>query len=207
MAWNPFKKGKKGAGSNEAAGAFEPTRVEKQQAEDDSFVSPSRSVYTPPEPGSKRRLNSSPIRLSRRIGDIFYSTGKVTENDLEEAYSLSQSEGMLLGRALISMGKLKESEVLHCLEQQKLVTSVDIGRLKISEEVLRRVPDSIVHQHQFVPFDIIGETLCICNKSVLSFEAAKAVRDRTRLRVRTFDSLTGWESLRDCIDVYYPSSS
>ncbi|RKY17474.1 MAG: hypothetical protein DRP90_06700, partial [Planctomycetota bacterium] len=93
-----------------------------------------------------------------------------------------------------------------CLEQQKLVTSVDIGRLKIPPEVISAIPETLAHGMGVLPFDLVGDLLCVCAKSVLSFETVKAVRDRTRLRVRTFDSLNGWDELKACIDVYYPVS-
>ncbi|MFA4985342.1 MAG: hypothetical protein WC712_02040 [Candidatus Brocadiia bacterium] len=152
----------------------------------------------------KRRLNTAPVRIAKRIGDLFYATGKVAEDDLREALRLAELEGMLLGRALVSMGRMKEGEVLHCLEQQKLVTSVDIGRLKIPQDVINLVPETIVHRFNVVPFDLIGEHLSVCAKSPLSFDCAKTIRDRTRLRVRVFDSLEGWNALRDCIEFYYP---
>ena len=205
MAWNPFKKGKRENGTPLPPNYTPPSAKQPSGGSLGGYSPTSGGYFGGNEQAGVGRLNTSPIRLARRIGDIFYATGKIAENDLDEAFSLSETEGILLGRALVTMGKFKENEVLHCLDQQKLVTSVDIGRLQISQEILTRVPDSLVHTHHFVPFDMLGDLLCICSKSVLSFDTVKSIRDRARLRVRTFDSLQGWAALKDCIDIYYPS--
>ncbi len=199
MAWNPFKKEQGSGGKGSGKSAQRPQITQQRTAP--VPVTQSFSGQT-----GVRRLNSSPIRLSRRIGDIFYATGVVSEADVEEAYRLSLREGILLGRALVSMGKMREGEVLNCLEQQKLVTSVDIGRLSVPPEIIKLVPASLALTHHVLPFDMLGDMLCVCAKSVLNFEAMKAVRDRTRLRVRMFDSLEGYDALKDCMEVYYPVS-
>ncbi len=202
MAWIPFRKNKEpgkrrepGEGGGEAR-AFEPP----------AFGAPSAGYFGAGAAVAGGRLNTSPIRLARRFGDVVFSIGKAGAEEIEEAAALAESEGMLLGRALIATGRLRESDVLYCLEQQKLVTSVDIGRLKIPPEVIATIPETLAHGMGVLPFDLVGDLLCVCAKSVLSFETVKAVRDRTRLRVRTFDSLNGWDELKACIDVYYPVS-
>ncbi|GAB4160941.1 MAG: hypothetical protein Kow00107_08850 [Planctomycetota bacterium] len=202
MAWNPFKKNNNSPQN--------PRNVGKGAPHSDlGFATPqprSTQFSFSNISAGRKQLNTAPIRLAKRIGDLFYATGKVSEHDIDEAYRLSIQDGILIGRALISMGKLREGEVLNCLEQQKLVTSVDIGRLSIPPEVISMIPESLAHAFSVVPFDVIGDYICVCAKSVLSFETMKAVKDRTRMNVRMFDSLEGWQALKDCIDVYYPVS-
>ena len=200
MAWNPFKKnGDQQMSSNLPIGGNGSSLNQPSQ-------DPSMGGHGGFSQASEGQLNTSPIRLAKRIGDIFYATGKIDEYDIEEAHRLSQTEGLLIGRALISMGKLSEADVQNSLDQQKLVTSVDIGRLRIDPAVTSVVPISLVIAHSFLPFDVIGDLVCVCAKSVLSFDAMKAVKDFTRLNVRLFDSLEGWQALNDCIEVYYPVS-
>lgn len=206
MAWNPFKKGKQESDTPYPPENVPPPSKKPSGGSFGGYAPTSGGYFGVSEQAGDGRLNTSPIRLARRIGDIFFATGRITEADLEEAFALSGSEGILLGRALITMGKFREGEVLHCLDQQKLITSVDIGRLRIPPEVLSRVPDSLIRTNHFVPFDVINDLLCICSKSVLSFDSVKSIRDRTRMRVRTFDSLKGWNALKDCIEIYYPSA-
>ncbi|MDZ7814600.1 MAG: hypothetical protein U5N86_00945 [Planctomycetota bacterium] len=203
MAWNPFSKDDKNDDSS-SSGQEEPLQpIIPPQDNPMGGDSGGYSAYDT-GPSAGQQLNTSPIRLARRIGDLFYQTGKINEFDLEEAVKLSKREGILLGRALILMGKLSETDVLQCLDQQKLVTSVDIGRLKIEQDVIELLPASLVHSVHVMPFDVLGDLLCVCAKSVLSFDTMKTVRDRTRMRVRMFDSLEGWDALKVCMEVDCP---
>lgn len=54
---------------------------------------------------------SSEVRL--RLGELLVQLGKLTPRDLERALAAQQELGNLLGRVLVSLGLVSESDVLR----------------------------------------------------------------------------------------------
>ncbi|MCX5772139.1 MAG: ATPase, T2SS/T4P/T4SS family, partial [Candidatus Hydrogenedentes bacterium] len=91
------------------------------------------------------------VTRERQIGDILIEQGVVTPLALDEALQRQRLTGELLGRVLVSMGFCEEQDVVEALGVQAGMERVDLTKIKIKEEVLRRVTADVAKFYNIIP--------------------------------------------------------
>lgn len=87
----------------------------------------------------------------RSIGDILVEQGVVTPLELDEALQRQRLTGDFLGRVLVKMELCEEQDILEALGVQQGMERVELPRLKIKEEVLRRIPPDVAKFYNIMP--------------------------------------------------------
>jgi len=88
---------------------------------------------------------------NRSLGDILVEQGVVTPLELDEALQRQRLTGDFLGRVLVRMELCEEQDVLDALGIQQGMERVDLTRMKIEDEVLRRMPADVAKFYNVVP--------------------------------------------------------
>ncbi len=87
----------------------------------------------------------------RTLGEILVEQGVVSPLELDEALQRQRLTGDFLGRVLVKMELCAEQDVLEGLGVQQGMERVELQKLKIKDEVLRRVPPDVARFYNIVP--------------------------------------------------------
>ena len=87
----------------------------------------------------------------RSLGDILIEAGIISPLELDEALQRQRLTGDFLGRVLVRMELCEEEEILEALGVQMGMERVDLTKLKIKDEVLRKVPPDVAKFYNVVP--------------------------------------------------------
>ena len=106
------------------------------------------SSATPPGPvgGAKRSL-----------GDILIEAGVVSPLELDEALQRQRLTGDFLGRVLVRMELCEEEDILEALGVQMGLERIDLSKLKIKDEILRKVPPDVAKFYNVIPIREEGD--------------------------------------------------
>jgi type IV pilus assembly protein PilB len=97
-----------------------------------------------------------------RLGNKLLRKQLITESQLEEAVALQQQGGEPLGKILINLGHLKESDLYAALaEQAQLPFVADVNRREIPEEVSGLMLRSDAVKFLGVPIALEGNTITV----------------------------------------------
>ena len=91
------------------------------------------------------------VSKGRSIGDILVEQGVITPLELDEALQRQRLTGDYLGRVLVRMELCEEQDVLEALGVQQGMERVDLSRLKIKDEVLRKMPPDVAKFYNVMP--------------------------------------------------------
>ena len=87
----------------------------------------------------------------RTLGDILVEQGVISPLELDEALQRQRLTGDFLGRVLVKMELCVEQDVLEALGVQQGMERVELPKLKIKEEILRKVSPDVARFYNIVP--------------------------------------------------------
>ena len=85
------------------------------------------------------------------LGDILVEQGVITPLQLDEAVQRQRLTGDFLGRVLVRMELCQEQNILEALGVQQGLERVDLGKLKINDDILRKMPPHVATFYNVVP--------------------------------------------------------
>lgn len=87
----------------------------------------------------------------RMLGDILVENGVITPLQLDEAVQRQRLTGDFIGRVLVRMELCEEQDVLEALGMQQGLERVDLTKLKIHDDILRKVPADVAKFYNIMP--------------------------------------------------------
>ncbi len=87
----------------------------------------------------------------RTLGEILVEQDVISPLELDEALQRQRLTGDFLGRVLVKMELCTEQDVLEALGVQQGMERVDLPKLKIRDDVLRRVAADVARFYNIVP--------------------------------------------------------
>ncbi len=91
------------------------------------------------------------VTNERLVGDILIDHGVISPLELDEALQRQRLTGDMLGRVLVKMGLCDEQAIVEALGVQFGMERVDISKLKVSEDTLRKITPDIARFYSVVP--------------------------------------------------------
>ena len=85
------------------------------------------------------------------IAETLLEKGLITPDHLAKAMDLRKKNGIRLDRALVSLGCIREEDLLKVLGEQLGIPMVDLTTVKIDVETLRSLPARLVYRKKLVP--------------------------------------------------------
>ena len=114
----------------------------------------------------------------RPIGRVLTKMGKINRDQLVEALTFQKSKGGALGRILIDLGYIKESDLNIALAAQRGFEPVNLEGIKIPEEAIKAVPPQIATTNKVLPisFDPATKKVVVVMASHENFRALDDLR-------------------------------
>ena len=96
-------------------------------------------------------MRLSGARKKIRIGDLLVEAGAITGEQLQEALAKQKEEGGMLGNIIMDMGFISRELLITVLTTQMGIEYCEIKSVKIDEEVIKLVPESLVQKYKVMP--------------------------------------------------------
>jgi type IV pilus assembly protein PilB len=87
----------------------------------------------------------------KQLGDILLEGGLVTQEQLGGAMEEQQRRGRSLGRVMVDLGILSESQLVSALATQIGMPFVDLSDFAVDGSAVSRVPDAVCRRHTVLP--------------------------------------------------------
>lgn len=120
----------------------------------------------------------------RRLGDILVEQGVITPLDLDEAVQRQRLTGEMMGRVLVSMGLCEEQDIVEALGIQSGMERVDLTKMKIRDDVVRRITPDVAKFYNVVPIREQNGTLVVAMADPLNLTILDDLRQITGLEVK-----------------------
>ena len=90
----------------------------------------------------------------KRLGDLLVDAGVITQDQLMQALQIQKTEkkGYRLGVVLIDLGMTDEKQIMDALKMQLKIESIDLSTIRIPEEIIRLVEESVLRKYMLIPF-------------------------------------------------------
>lgn len=99
-------------------------------------------------------MRAASFRRKKRLGDLLVEVGVITEEQLDSALEMQKNEkkGEKLGNVLIELGVTTEQQIMEALQQQLGIESIDLSSMRIQEEIIKLMDESILRKYNLIPF-------------------------------------------------------
>lgn len=109
--------------------------------------------------------------IERQIGDILVEQGVLSPLQLDEALQRQRLTGDMLGRVLVSMGYCEEQHIIEALGVQSGMERVDLTKIKIPEEVVRKLPGDVAKFYSVIPIRATDQFVMVAMADPLNLQA------------------------------------
>jgi type IV pilus assembly protein PilB len=140
----------------------------------------------------------------KRFGESLVRSGKITEEQLQEALQKQKTDGGRLGAVLMKMGHLDEPELVEALSRHFGVPSVDLDGVEIDEAILKIIPSDIARKYTILPVSKAGATVTLAMLDPTNVFAMDDVKFMTGYRVEPV--VAAEDQIKSAIDQYYGST-
>jgi len=153
----------------------------------------------PPEFAARRQTVAG-----SKFGELLLRTGKIDQQQLQEALAYQKDQGGRLGTALVKLGHISESQLVDALSQHFGVPSVDLAETEIDEVVIKIIPADIARKYTIVPVSKAGATVTVAMLDPSNVFAMDDVKFMTGYKVEPV--VAAETGIRGAIDKYYGST-
>jgi type IV pilus assembly protein PilB len=109
--------------------------------------------------------------IERQIGDILVEQGVLSPLQLDEALQRQRLTGDMLGRVLVSMGYCEEQHIIEALGVQSGMERVDLTKIKIPEDVVRRITGDVARFYNVIPIRATQDYVMVAMADPLNLQA------------------------------------
>ena len=153
----------------------------------------------PPEFATRRQTAAV-----TKFGELLLRTGKIDQQQLQEALAYQKEQGGRLGTALVKLTHITESQLVDALSQHFGVPSVDLTGTEIDEVVIKIIPADIARKYTIVPVSKAGATVTVAMLDPSNVFAMDDVKFMTGYKVEPV--VAAETGIRGAIDKYYGST-
>ncbi len=139
-----------------------------------------------------------------RLGELLLDRGLLTRAQLDRALEESREQGTRLGFSVVSLGYVREAELLEVLSEQYQVPAVDLSEVELDEEVLDLVPSEFARKHLVLPVAQDGRALTVAMATPTDLGLVDDLKFITRFEIEPV--IAGEYSLRVAIEEHYEGS-
>ncbi len=141
----------------------------------------------------------------KQLGQLLLESGLINEIQLNEALTYQREHGLVLGRAVVSMGLVAESDLLKVLGDHLGLASLDISKYSIQDEALMVVKEDFARKYSIIPLFLIENTLTIATADPLNIEVIDELSRTSGLEIMLV--LSSELEIERSIDLYYRSTT
>src|SRR5579863_7351743 len=104
---------------------------------------------------------SGTLLMSEKLGEILVEEQLISPEQLTQALEHQRVHGGRLGKALVDLGLLADSQLASALARQYGIPSVDLSEIPFDPEVVRLIPAETAVKYQVVPLARTGSSLTL----------------------------------------------
>ena len=139
-----------------------------------------------------------------KIGEMLSKEGLITPPQLQEALTYQKQNGVKLGRALVSLGFVKDDEITGLLSRQYGVPSINLATFDIDPTVLKVLPGETCRKYQVIPISRAGAVLSLAMSDPTNVFAMDDIKFMTGYNV---DPVVASEiAIEEAINRFYGSA-
>ena len=138
----------------------------------------------------------------RLFGQLLIAKGFVTEDQIQEALSISKQSGGLLGDILVDLKYITNEQILQTLGEYLGQEIVDIAEMDIPTDVINKVPTAIAQLYRIVPISAKNDVITIVQANALNFETLDDLRLILKQTIKPV--LCYKDTVNRTIEKYYP---
>ena len=139
-----------------------------------------------------------------KIGEMLSKEGLITPQQLQEALAYQKQNGVKLGRALVSLGFVKDDEITGLLSRQYGVPSINLATFDIDPTVLKVLPGETCRKYQVIPISRAGAVLSLAMSDPTNVFAMDDIKFMTGYNV---DPVVASEiAIEEAINRFYGSA-
>jgi type IV pilus assembly protein PilB len=120
----------------------------------------------------------------KRLGEILVEACIISQEQLDEALRLQESQNRLIGQILVDMGWVSEYEVCRAVAEILNIKYVDVEGALISQEVVQLAPEGLAAKRNILPLFIQDKTLYLAMENPLDVDVIQRIEFRTGMQVR-----------------------
>ena len=99
--------------------------------------------------------------VASKLGEILIKQGLIRVDQLQSALTESTRLKVRLGPTLVSLGIMKDAQILRALEKQFTLPGVDVSQFEIDQVVVDSVNRDFCEKHCVIPISKAGTTLVV----------------------------------------------
>lgn len=137
----------------------------------------------------------------RQLGNLLVETGKLTQQQLQQAYAEQKIQGGRLEKILIALNLLHEDDILDVLEKQLGILRVSLDDVVIHADAVETIPLAAAKRYQVMPVKKEGRRLTLAMMDPTDFFAMDDIRFISGMEI--IPVLTTEQDIREAICQYY----
>jgi len=142
--------------------------------------------------------------MATQMGDfteILIRRGVISSDQLNEAEQMSREQGMGVAECLVRLGYATGEEVTQAMAQHHNLAYVDLESVKIPEEVIEQVPESVARENAILPLTVDEDVLKVIVSDPYDIETIEKLRFILNRKVEI--ALSPRENILESINRYY----
>ncbi|MDY7030279.1 MAG: type IV-A pilus assembly ATPase PilB [Thermodesulfobacteriota bacterium] len=137
------------------------------------------------------------------LGDLLVKKNLISEEQLRKALEQQRIHGGRLGQHLVKLGFMDEGDLTSFLSTQYQVPSINLSEFEVDPDIIKIIPDDIVHKYQIMPVSKSGSTLVVAIADPSNVFAIDDVKFLTGLNIEAV--VTSESAIKTAIDKHYDS--
>jgi type IV pilus assembly protein PilB len=139
----------------------------------------------------------------REYTDLLLHRGVVGLDQLSEATRMVREsvKPLTVGDCLVQLGYCTSEEVTQAMAQFHKMEFVDLNTIRIPDEVIQLVPESVAREQNVIPISEDGDALKVLISDPLAFETIEKLRFILNRRIET--ALAPRQNIAEAINRYY----
>lgn len=133
---------------------------------------------------------------------MLFDAGVVSREQVEKALEIQRAEGGKTFEILVRLGYLQKEDLHGVLSRQPGIASIDLGRFKVSPDLLALIPKELALKELVLPIDKLGRLLTVAMACPLDVETIRQIEQLTGLSVKAM--LAGYDDIASAVEKYYP---
>lgn len=93
---------------------------------------------------------AEPVHKKIRIGDLLIEQGIITQEQLDTALVEQRKSGQKLGKALIELGYVKETDIRNILSSQFNIPYVNLSQFKFNPDLVLLLPETLARRYRAI---------------------------------------------------------
>jgi type IV pilus assembly protein PilB len=127
-------------------------------------------------PGSQRKI--------KKLGDILVEEGLITPEQLEHALLAQSRTDQLLGRILIDLKMVKESDLMAALAKQIGFRFIDLGDHQVDSSAAMLIPEQVSRRYRALPIGFEDSKLLVAMADPANLFALDDIRTITGMEIQ-----------------------